>query len=66
MRRLAKSKLPTICPRCDGTMLPTQRDPWGEFRTCLSCGYCANRLVGPPMRKQPQRVGTRTKRARIQ
>lgn len=66
MRKLTRSKLPAVCPRDRGTMLPTQRDQYGEFRTCLSCGYCINRTVGPPMSKQPQRVGIQPRRLRKQ
>lgn len=54
--------LPGTCPRCDGTMLPTQRDSWGEFRECLTCGYFIDRLIGPPISSQPQRVGIRPRR----
>ncbi len=57
--------LPRICPHCiDGTMLPTQSDLYGEYRVCLACGYYADRLVGPPIDKQPRRVGVRPKRLR--
>ncbi len=64
MRNLTRSTLPTVCPRDRGTMLPTQRDQHGEFRVCLSCGYCIDRTVGPPMNKKPQRVGIRPRRLR--
>ena len=59
------STLPMDCPRCGGTMLPTQRDQHGEFRTCLSCGHYADRLLEPSIDPQPRRVGVRPKRLRI-
>lgn len=56
------NQLPDVCPRDGGTMLPKQRDPFGEFRVCLSCGYYADRLLEPGIGKQPRKVGVRPKR----
>lgn len=50
------TKLPATCPRCRGTMLPVQRDLYGEYRSCLMCGYVIDREEGPPIDREPQRL----------
>jgi len=39
---------PQTCPRCRGTMLP-ERDLYGEYSTCLSCGYVHEAVTSPPI-----------------
>jgi len=35
-----------VCPRCRGSM-HAERDRYGAFSTCLSCGY-VHEFVSPP------------------
>jgi len=38
--------LPRVCPRCRGSMFH-ERDQYGSYSTCLSCGY-VHEAVSPP------------------
>ena len=40
--------LPRICPRCRGAMIP-ERDWYGAYTTCLSCGYVHEAVSAPPI-----------------
>lgn len=40
--------LPRTCPRCRGAMIP-ERDWYGEYCTCLSCGYVHENVSSSPI-----------------
>jgi len=43
-----KAVLPRNCPRCSGSMIP-ERDWYGEYSTCLCCGYVHEAVSAPPI-----------------
>lgn len=43
-----KTQLPRTCPRCRGSMIP-ERDWYGEYATCLTCGYVHEAVSSPPI-----------------
>ena len=45
---MTKTALPRNCPRCRGSMIP-ERDWYGEYSTCLSCGYVHEAVSTPPI-----------------
>jgi len=45
---MTKVAMPSSCPRCRGAMIP-ERDWYGEYSTCLSCGYVHEAIVTPPI-----------------
>ena len=44
---MVKISMPRMCPRCKGAMIP-ERDWYGEYSTCLSCGYVHEAVSEPP------------------
>ena len=40
--------LPRVCPRCRGSMIP-ERDWYGQYSTCLCCGYVHEAVTTPPI-----------------
>ena len=47
-RLMVKFVLPRNCPRCRGSMIP-ERDWYGEYSTCLCCGYVHEAVSAPPI-----------------
>ncbi len=45
---MTKMALPRVCPRCRGSMIP-ERDWYGEYSTCLCCGYVREAVSTPPI-----------------
>lgn len=45
---MLKVALPRVCPRCRGSMIP-ERDWYGEYSTCLSCGFVHEAVSAPPI-----------------
>ena len=45
---MTKIALPRTCPRCKGAMIP-ERDWYGEYSTCLCCGYVREAVSTPPI-----------------
>ena len=40
-----KIKMPKVCPHCRGKQMIPEKDPWGQFYSCLYCGYEHNPSV---------------------
>ena len=56
-----KFALPRNCPRCRGSMIP-ERDWYGEYSTCLSCGYVHEAVSSPPIDLMEEENGSRQRR----
>jgi hypothetical protein len=39
---------PRLCPRCSGAMI-SERDWYGSYATCLSCGFVHEMVSSPPI-----------------
>ncbi len=53
--------LPRSCRRCRGAMIP-ERDWYGEYCTCLSCGYVVEAVSAPPIELLEEENGGRQRR----
>jgi len=58
---MTKTALPRICPRCKGSMI-MERDWYGEYSTCICCGYVHEAISGPPIELLEQENGQRQRR----
>ena len=45
---LIRGGIPRTCPRCRGSMI-IERDWYGAYGTCLSCGYTHETITPPPV-----------------
>lgn len=45
---LVVSQIPENCPRCGGRMIP-EDDRYGEFGTCIQCGFVYELIRQDPM-----------------
>ena len=45
---MTRTVLTRACPRCRGSMIP-ERDWYGEYSTCLSCGFVREAVSTPPI-----------------
>jgi hypothetical protein len=58
---MMKFALPRHCPRCRGSMIP-ERDWYGEYSTCLSCGFVHEAVSAPPIELEEEENGHRQRR----
>jgi hypothetical protein len=54
---------PTTCPRCRGAMI-SERDWYGSYSTCLSCGFVHEVLASPPIDLPPDEPASGRQRRR--
>ena len=58
---MVNATLPRTCRRCRGSMIP-ERDWYGEYSTCLSCGYVFEAVSAPPIELLEEESGGRQRR----
>ena len=56
--------LPRNCPRCRGSMIP-ERDWYGEYSTCLCCGYVHEAVSTPPIELLEEEENGQRQRRRL-
>ncbi len=59
---MTKIALPRVCPRCTGSMMISERDWYGEYSTCLCCGYVREAVSTPPIDLLDEENGHRQRR----
>ena len=58
---MTKIAMPRTCRRCNGSMIP-ERDWYGEYSTCLCCGYVHEAVTTPPIELEEDTNGHRQRR----
>lgn len=54
--QLAQSQRPAGCPRCNG-YIEYGRDHWGEWWSCIFCGWLKEVMASPPPKRRQQSRG---------
>ena len=52
---------PRKCPRCRGAMI-AEKDWYGQYSTCLSCGYVHEAVSTPPIELMEEEQNGRQRR----
>lgn len=58
-----QSAPPRSCPRCRGAMI-LERDWYGSYGSCLSCGYVYEQVSSPPIDIEQEQAGAPRQRRR--